>query len=68
MTTVEYEQLDEHLEENPVLRWRFCMLKRAGYDEPSARELAARTEVDLHRAVDLLRAGCPASVALRILL
>jgi hypothetical protein len=34
----------------------------------AAFELAERTDVDLHRATELLQAGCPVDTALRILL
>ena len=51
-----------------ILSWRFTTLVRAGYGRRAARELAARREVDLHRAVELLERGCPAGTALRILL
>jgi len=51
-----------------VERWRAEALERAGYDLESALELAARPDVDLHRAIELVEAGCPAELALRILL
>jgi hypothetical protein len=51
-----------------VVEWRMGELQRAGYDERAARRLAERVDVDLHRAIDLLRTGCPAETALRILL
>jgi hypothetical protein len=51
-----------------VERWRIDELERAGYDPRAAMTLAARHDVDLHRAVDLLRNGCSPELALRILL
>jgi hypothetical protein len=51
-----------------VAHWRFEALRCAGYDKRSAQTLARRRDVDLHLAADLLRAGCPAETALRILL
>ncbi len=51
-----------------VERWRIDELERAGYDPKAAMTLAARHDVDLHRAVDLLRKGCSAELALQILL
>ena len=48
--------------------WRAAELQRAGYDGPAADKLAVRHDVDLHRAADLLRQGCPHDVALAILL
>lgn len=51
-----------------VERWRFDSLERAGYDPESATVLALSHDVDLHRAVELLRRGCPVDLALQILL
>jgi hypothetical protein len=51
-----------------IERWRADELLRAGYDTLAASELAARPDVDLHLAVDLLERGCPSDTALRILL
>lgn len=48
--------------------WRREELQRAGYDSESALVLAASHDVDLHRAVDLLRRGCSLDLALQILL
>ncbi len=53
-------------EESEVISWRRAALRRAGFDEESAQELARRIDVDLHRAVDLVRAGCPPGLAYRI--
>ena len=55
-------------EAEKVERWRAEALEKVGYDADSARQLAARPEVDLHRAVELVEAGCSPEVALRILL
>ena len=54
-------------ESERVERWRAEELERAGYDPVSAAELAARNDVDLHRAVELLHSGCPVDLALQIL-
>jgi hypothetical protein len=51
-----------------VEAWRVGELQRAGYDREAAAELASRVDVDLHLAVDLLRAGCSPELALQILL
>jgi hypothetical protein len=48
--------------------WRALELERAGYPAESAAEIAGRHDIDLHRAVDLLGAGCPVELALRIVL
>jgi hypothetical protein len=51
-----------------VEAWRAEQLELAGYGAQAAAELAMRHDVDLHLAVDLLLGGCPADLALRILL
>ncbi len=51
-----------------IERWRTEALERAGYQPAAARMLASRTDVDLHYAIDLLRAGCQHELALQILL
>jgi hypothetical protein len=66
MTITEIELPGENGEESDVIRWRRAALLRAGYDEESARELARRIDIDLHRAVDIVRAGCPPELAYRI--
>lgn len=48
--------------------WRAEALERAGYSAQAAAEVAARHDIDLHRAIDLLGAGCPVELALGILL
>ncbi|MBX5475442.1 MAG: hypothetical protein IRZ20_10580, partial [Thermoleophilia bacterium] len=50
-----------------VERWRAEALERAGYAPSDARELAARLDVDLHEAIDLLERGCPPDLAVHIL-
>ena len=60
--------LTKEAEAERVLSWRFEELERAGYPVASANELAERTDVDLHAAVELVRAGCPVDTAVRILL
>ena len=67
MMTVEQLQQDGPTAE-AVLDWRFEQLRRAGYDRREARLLSRRVDIDLHRAVDLLRDGCPQELALAILL
>jgi hypothetical protein len=51
-----------------VIGWRREELKRAGYDEQQAQALAENLYVDLHSAVGLLGRGCPAELAVQILL
>jgi len=63
-------ELDLYIETESerILRWRATELERAGYEATDAAELSARTDVDLHLAVELLERGCPPETALRILL
>ena len=63
-------ELDVYIETESerIQRWRAEELERAGYGPAEAVELAARPDVDLHLAVELLERGCPAGTALRILL
>jgi hypothetical protein len=60
--------LSEHTEIERIEAWRAEELKRAGYDRRSAAKLASRHDVDLHKAIELLRRGCPHDLALNILL
>ncbi len=67
MTAAQFEQLEE-TEAVEVLRWRFDVLLRVGFDIEQAAVVAANVEIDLHAAEDLLRRGCPSDLALRILM
>ena len=51
-----------------ITRWRSEELERGGYSADGAAALAARLDIDLHEAIDLVKSGCPAEIALRILL
>jgi hypothetical protein len=42
-----------------VYAWRFEQLERAGYTAEHALALAEDHRVDLHKACDLVRRGCP---------
>lgn len=59
---------EELTEGDPVRRWRFEELRRAGYEPVDALVLSRRSEIDLHAAIDLLSHGCPSSTAVQILL
>ncbi len=59
---------ERETEAERVMGWRLRELERAGYEPTAAFELAGRTDIDLHRAVELARGGCPVDTALRILL
>lgn len=58
----------EETEIERIERWRLTELERAGYDPAAAAELAARHDVDLHFAIELVERGCSPGVALKILL
>jgi len=60
----EEESLDEAYE---VLDWRIGELVNAGYPEKLAVIIALHTEIDLHRACELVKRGCPPKKAYRIL-
>jgi hypothetical protein len=68
MTTAEIALQTSQDEGERVVCWRLLELRRAGYGIPQAIALAVHTEVDLHLACRLLRRGCPAETAMRILL
>ena len=61
-------ELQPQTETERIERWRYEALVRAGYEPSAARRVAARHEIDLHHAVDLLERGCSAELALAILL
>jgi hypothetical protein len=66
MSAAELE-IQVETETDRIERWRAEELERAGYGRRHAAELAARHDVDLHLAVDLLERGCPVETAVRIL-
>ena len=61
-------QFEAKTEDDQVLTWRREELERAGYDGEVAQMLSELRHVDLHRATLLLRQGCPAETALKILI
>ena len=61
-------ELQTETETERIERWRYEALVRAGYEPSAAHRIAARQEIDLHHAVDLLERGCSAQLALAILL
>ena len=65
MNTAEHEIVETELER--VERWRTAELMRVGFAGDDAVALAARTEVDLHQAIELVQRGCPPELAFRIL-
>ncbi|HZP72363.1 MAG TPA: hypothetical protein VFA97_03195 [Gaiellaceae bacterium] len=67
MPTAESNTNVRPTEQELVERWRAQELERAGYPASVAAELATRTDVDLHIAVELLQKGCSPQVAADIL-
>jgi hypothetical protein len=65
MSTIDVRDRSE-LEQ--VEHWRAIQLERAGYPRDAAERIAARHDVDLHHAVQLLERGCSVELALQILL
>lgn len=61
-------QIPKDTEAQRIVRWRQEELERAGYGVTEASQLAERSDVDLHVALQLLSRGCPQDTALRILL
>jgi hypothetical protein len=64
----EARPVDELPERWNVILWRQEELERAGWPAALALDLAERTDVDLHRACELLRRGATVELALEILL
>lgn len=60
---VEHPQSDR----DKVASWRLHQLIEAGYPVHVAERLA-HSDADLHRAIELLRSGCDATVAAEILI
>ncbi len=58
----------EDTEQQLIELWRSEELQRAGYGHRAAERLAARQDIDLHQAVQLLERGCTPELALKILL
>jgi hypothetical protein len=50
-----------------VDEWRFQQLQQAGWPEQEALLLAARHDIDLHHACQLLQRGCSPGLAWQIL-
>jgi hypothetical protein len=66
MSAVEQAEYVES-EVERVERWRAEELERAGFQPDAAFELALRSDVDLHAAVELVERGCSPELALQIL-
>lgn len=68
MSAAELQVQVEETEIDRVERWRTEALERVGFDPDAAALLAARHDVDLHLAIELVERGCSLPVALQILL
>ena len=67
MSAVELHLLPEN-EMERVEHWRAEELVRAGFDPSDAVALAARHDIDLHFAIELVEQGCPYETAIDILI
>jgi hypothetical protein len=60
--------LVQETELEKIEHWRAEELVRAGFDPSDAVALAARHDIDLHLAVELIEQGCPYETAIEILI
>ena len=65
METAAHDIIETELDR--VERWRTAELMRVGFPGDDAVALAARSDVDLHEAIELVQRGCPPELAVRIL-
>lgn len=68
MVAADVAVLADETEDERVIRWRLQQLAKAGYSWACAMVIAANRDIDLHRAVRLVQAGCPIDTAMQILL
>jgi len=69
MIEVTAAELQAPADENSLVeRWRAEELERAGFEPRAAATIAARHDIDLHLATNLLRRGCAPELAVQILL
>lgn len=61
------ERLYDDKRRAQIVWWRIEQLRRAGFDELRANTIAA-TDVDWHRAIELVKAGCDHVTAANIVL
>lgn len=67
MTAADLHVVSE-TEQDRVEHWRAEELVRAGFDPSDAIALAARHDIDLHLAIELVEQGCPHETAIDILI
>jgi hypothetical protein len=63
----ELEPLTFDVRAAEIYCWRVEQLTRAGFAGDHAHLLAEDSEIDLHKACDLVRSGCPSLTAFKIL-
>src|SRR5262245_42082174 len=68
MAAADVQVIATDTEMERVELWRAEELVRAGFDASDAVALAARHDIDLHLAIDLVRRGCPYETAIDILI
>jgi hypothetical protein len=56
-----------HIADNRIIDWRFEVLRKAGCGFDHALVIAARGDIDLHQAVEMLGQGCPSELLVEIL-
>jgi hypothetical protein len=61
-------ELELEVEIEPEVLWRFDQFVHAGFSEGQASILASRADLDWHRTIALVQAGCPPELVLRIIL
>jgi hypothetical protein len=59
---------EHQTEHEKVVSWRLHVLTEAGYSGEPAERIAERVDVDLHRAVAMIKSGCSPRLAAEILL
>ena len=50
-----------------IIAWRGRRLRKAGFDNGLAGQLARERDIDLHALIELVERGCPPPLAARIL-
>ncbi len=68
MTTPTADPTTRPSEQEHVERWRAEELERAGFGPLDAVAIAARMDIDLHVAIELILKGCSPELAKQILL
>lgn len=64
-TALDHTRTDE---EEQIVAWRYRQLVAAGSDKHHAQIISERTDVSLHKAIDLLEHECSPTLMVAILL